>query len=371
MTEFFQKIKYAGLVAIIVLAGFGLGKEASAQTFYATGTLASKNVLLMTTASSLDYFGYLATTTATTTLKVQFSQDKINWYSSTNTLDNWDVLEHGDYLEMENAISLSDLDWAGPYFYYRVLFETSDTSQTPILGETRIYYTKGDIPTVNYVDTTIYVGAATFIGEITDNGGGAIYERGFQYGLTETPTWSVSETGFFLPGEDTYSLFLDDLDPETTYYVRAYAVNAEGTAFSEWESFTTLPSYQFSYYDDGYLVSKNLLAEEEDIVIINNFHTSSIVPNNTALWIQFSTSTEAWYSAEGVEDQWTFVPDGEAKFILYDLEWSGSNFYYKMRFESHDQESSPVLEEITLNFNLFHSPHLKGNVRIRGGTIFR
>ena len=78
-----------------------------------------------------------------------------------------------------------------------------------------------------------------------------------------------------------------------------------------------------------------------------------------------------WYSANGVQDQWTFIHNGQSKFILYHLEWSGANFYYKMKFESFDQKDTPILDEIVLNFNLFHSPQIKGSIRIKGGMILK
>ena len=360
-------------VLIVIIACFGFISGANAQTYYATGTLISKNLLSPTadTASSIDYFGYNCTTTATTTLKVQFSQDRTNWYSSTGTLDGWDNLENGDHLSTSTAIDLSALNWDGPYFYYKILFETSDTSTTPILGEIKMYYTPGTTPTVTtQTPNPIYPTTAVAYGNITDDGGGVISERGFQYGLTATSTWSVSETGEFWPGEGSYSLNLTNLEPETTYYIRAYAVNPEGTSYGDWVSFTT-PA--LSYYATGTLISKNILSGISDVVIINNFFTSSTVPVNTALWVQFATSSTAgpWYSANGIQNEWTFVPNGQQKFILDHLGWSGSNFYYRMKFETFEAGKTPVLDEIQVDYNLYHSPKIKGSIRVRGGTILK
>jgi len=353
-------------IAISVISG----NEASAQTYYATGTLVSKNLLdpAAHTVASIDYFGYLATTTATTTLKVQFSQDRVSWYNSENEPDGWDILENGYHLETDEAINLFALNWSGPYFYYKILFETSDTSQTPILGGIELYYTPGTAPTVTtQTPSPIYERTAVAQGNITNDGGGYIFERGFEYGLTETPTWSVSQTGEWYPGTSTYSLNVTGLELETTYYIRAYAVNLEGTGYGDWVDFTTASP---GYYATGTLTSKNLFSGEE-VVIINNFFASSTVPAGTALWVQLSTTSQTWYSADGVQDAWTFVPDGQVKFILYNLNWSGPNFYYKMKFETNEAELSPVLDEIILNYNLFHSPYLKGSIRIKGGVILK
>lgn len=78
-------------------------------------------------------------------------------------------------------------------------------------------------------------------GNLTD--GGVATEYGFEYGLTETPTWKISSTKNI--GEGAFSLNINGLEPSTTYYYRAYATNSKGTAYGGWVSFTTkaLPSY--------------------------------------------------------------------------------------------------------------------------------
>lgn len=65
-----------------------------------------------------------------------------------------------------------------------------------------------------------------------------VSDRGFQYGLTQTPTWSESEGGLF--GEGAYSLPIDELTSNTEYWYRAYVSNEEGTAYGSWSSFSTI-----------------------------------------------------------------------------------------------------------------------------------
>ena len=356
------------IVMVIVFACFGFINTADAQTYYATGTLVSKNLLSPTadTASSLDYFGYNCTTTATTTLKVQFSQDRTNWYSSTGTADGWDTLSDGDHLAIGDAISLSALNWDHPYFYYKMLFETTDTSQTPVLDEIKVYWTQGTAPIVTTATTSpVYVTTAVANGNITDDGGGVISVRGFKYGLTQTDTWSVSETGEF--GEGAYSLNLTNLQPNTTYYIRAYATNPKGTSYGAWLSFTT---QQIGYYSSGTLVSKNLLSGQT-VINIDTFFASSSVPVGTSLWVQFSTTSNTWYSANGVLNGWTYLPAGQSKIILSQLNWATPNFYYKIKFETYEQGRTPILDEIQVDYNIYHSPQLKGSIRIKGGTILK
>lgn len=71
--------------------------------------------------------------------------------------------------------------------------------------------------------------SAVLNGAISDTGGAGITTRGFKYGLTEADTWDVHEDGSFSTG--SFSLPISNLTKGTTYYVRAYATNTEGTSY--------------------------------------------------------------------------------------------------------------------------------------------
>ena len=73
--------------------------------------------------------------------------------------------------------------------------------------------------------------------EVTDNGGAEVTEKGFCYATTENPTVENSKK---VAEGDEFETTIDELSPVTTYYVRAYAVNSAGTAYSEQTSITTL-----------------------------------------------------------------------------------------------------------------------------------
>ncbi len=89
------------------------------------------------------------------------------------------------------------------------------------------------------------------IREITSNfarGGGHIYgdgnreitARGIVWSTGSLPTLELN-TGFTSeePGMGTFSSYMTDLENRVQYFVRAYAVNSEGTAYGEEISFTT------------------------------------------------------------------------------------------------------------------------------------
>ena len=80
---------------------------------------------------------------------------------------------------------------------------------------------------------------------------GTITERGFYYGINSEP--SEADNKVVLENEAGYKMnVLLDLTPNTTYYVKAYAANSEGTSYSEVVSFTTLETpVEYEYVDLG------------------------------------------------------------------------------------------------------------------------
>ena len=88
----------------------------------------------------------------------------------------------------------------------------------------------------NITDTTAESG-----GNITDDGGSAVTARGVCYSTSANPTIAdnITTDG---SGTGSFTSNLTGLTTNTTYYVRAYATNANGTAYGNEQSFTTLNS---------------------------------------------------------------------------------------------------------------------------------
>lgn len=86
--------------------------------------------------------------------------------------------------------------------------------------------------------SNITIDSATSGGNVTNDGGGNVSAKGICWGTTTNPTINDSKTtngsGFGI-----YTSQLTGLSPNTLYYVRAYATNSEGTAYSSVASFTT------------------------------------------------------------------------------------------------------------------------------------
>lgn len=96
-----------------------------------------------------------------------------------------------------------------------------------------------ELPTVfTGIVYSVSYGNATVSGSVSSDGGTDIIERGICWSTNSNPTITDDK---LTDGNDigSYSIVLSELTEGTTYYVRAYATNSEGTAYGEVISFTT------------------------------------------------------------------------------------------------------------------------------------
>ena len=135
----------------------------------------------------------------------------------------------------------------GPYRAYYLFFNSSDVdwydvsrdygfSVRPVYGE---YIPASTLPTVTTSSATnISKTSATVGGNVTSDGGASVTERGVVYSTSSNPTTANSKVASG-SGSGAFACNLTSLQPNTTYYVRAYAVNSKGTSYGEEVSFTT------------------------------------------------------------------------------------------------------------------------------------
>ena len=104
------------------------------------------------------------------------------------------------------------------------------------------------LPTVttNQV-TNITQTSATGGGNVTNDGYGTVTERGICWSTSHNPTTSSSHLSSGA-GLGAFTVDMSGLTANTTYYVRAYAVNSAGTAYGAEVNFTTsqIPTYTIS-----------------------------------------------------------------------------------------------------------------------------
>ena len=128
--------------------------------------------------------------------------------------------------------------------YYVRAYATNENGTS--YGEQKSFTTLQNIelPTVTTADVTdITQTTAVSGGNVTDDGGAAVTARGVCWSKDPNPT---IDNSFISNGNGTgsFTIEISGLTSATTYYIRAYATNSEGTSYGEQKMFTTLQYIQ-------------------------------------------------------------------------------------------------------------------------------
>ncbi|MBQ2438503.1 MAG: hypothetical protein II267_01280 [Paludibacteraceae bacterium] len=113
-------------------------------------------------------------------------------------------------------------------------------SKGTVYGEERYFTTKEITLPLVYTSniTDISYTSASISGGVTNDGNAEVTERGIVYSKTQNPT-TLDDKMRKGSGTGSFTCNLIDLEDGVTYYVRAYATNLKGTAYSEEKLFTT------------------------------------------------------------------------------------------------------------------------------------
>lgn len=107
-------------------------------------------------------------------------------------------------------------------------------------GETRSFVTKGSIPVLTTTAVSdVQSGSAVSGGTVTFDGGDEITAVGVCWGTEENPTTDGNHTEDVLDDDNTFVSRIEGLEPDKTYYLRAYAVNSSGTGYGNQITFGT------------------------------------------------------------------------------------------------------------------------------------
>ena len=132
----------------------------------------------------------------------------------------------------EYSCSLTELE-PNQKYYYRAY--ATDGERIAYALDEKSFTTKDGIVhlTTGYV-TDITATSATCSGNIADDGGCPITERGFCWSTTPNPTLENNDLHIAAgSGTGEFSVALADLTPDATYYVRAYAISILGTTYAD------------------------------------------------------------------------------------------------------------------------------------------
>ena len=118
-------------------------------------------------------------------------------------------------------------------------------SKGPGYGEQKTFTTLSSNESIPTLTTTTPANktqtSATSGGNISSDGGNSITSRGVCWSTNPSPTISNNKTTDG-SGKGSFTSTISNLSPNTTYYIRAYAINSKGPGYGEQKIFTTLSS---------------------------------------------------------------------------------------------------------------------------------
>ena len=189
--------------------------------------------------------------------------------------------------------------------------------QIPIINIDSITYTinnQGNLATIEtYAIDNISSSSATSGGIISSNGGSTITHRGVCWSISPNPTTSNSLTHDG-NGTGSFGSNLSNLTTNTTYYVRAYAINSAGTAYGNQQIFITTnsgavisnPGSGITY--NGFTYSSIILGNGQEWMVENlrttNYRNGDPIPSglDDAAWSSTTVGAYAIYNNDTIND---------------------------------------------------------------------
>jgi len=180
------------------------------------------------------------------------------------------------------------------------------TNQNLLIFGKEISFTTSSLSIANLttlVPNKITSSFATIGGNITYDGGSTITESGIVYSTSQNPT--INSTKIInTSGNNNFTSIATGLNPLTTYYVRAYAINNQGVAYGNQVSFTTtartvntgsVSDIDGNSYGTVTIGTQVWMKENLKTTKYNN---GILIPNVTdsAVWNNLTSGAYCWYN---------------------------------------------------------------------------
>ena len=196
--------------------------------------------------------------------------------------------------------------------------------------------TPGPVPVINTFPVDSLKGTSAVCGGIIgDDGGSTITSRGVCWSTGTNPTISDSKTSDGA-GAGTFKSKITGLSATTTYFVRAYATNGNGTGYGPAMSFTTINLAAGDPYQGG--IIGYIFGPGDPGYVSGQTHGIIISPSDQSAGIQWYNGTNSTTGAtsqnigSGIVNTNTIIASqgagSYAARLCYDLDLGGYNDWY-------------------------------------------
>ncbi len=193
----------------------------------------------------------------------------------------------------------SNISGLAPVTTYHIRAYATNSAGTGY-GNDLTFTTLPGAPTLTTIPISIITTTtASSGGNIISNGGSAITSNGVCWSTLSGPTISGSHTSD-VTGGGTFTSSLTGLTSGTTYYVRSYATNSEGTAYGNEITFTTQTTGTVSDIEGNVYKTITIGAQTwfAENLKVTKFNDGTSIPNVTdgSIWYATTTPAYCWYN---------------------------------------------------------------------------
>src|SRR5690554_612606 len=214
--------------------------------------------------------------------------------------------------------------------------------------------------------TNITASTAVSGGNIADDENNAVTARGVCWSTEQNPTIDDEKTTDG-KGKGEFSSSLSELNPDTKYYVRAYATNSVGTAYGNEISFTTekgfalpvLSTTKVTYITDITALSGGDITDDGNQAITSRGVCWSTEQNPT---IEDIKTTDGKGKGEFSSNLTNLIPETEYFVRAYATNSVGTAYGEEVSFTTEKKVELPYLNPIAVTYITHYSAIGGGNI---------